>query len=154
MPEIDPNMVEVYVFRHSPAGVEFLLLRRAADAYMGDTWQPIYGAVEPGERATTAAQREMFEEAQLTPIRLWQVDTVEGFYVAKFDRIMLPVRFVAEVAPDAEAELSREHVEFKWVLMTHIANELLWPGQKRAIVEIVNHIITPSPAERYLRIEL
>lgn len=154
MPEIDCNAIELYVFRHAPAGPEFLLLQRHAEDFMGGTWHPVNGGVNPGEKAWQAAEREMYEEAGLDPVRLWQVDTVNPFYIAEFDRVILSICFAAEVSPDARVTLSDEHSDFRWEHVDELPASLLWPGQRRILAEIRAQILLPGPAEPYLRVPI
>ena len=154
MPPVDPNLVEVYTFRRLAAGVEFLLLRRRDDDFMGGTWHPVSGGIEPGESAYVAAQRELFEEASLTPQKLWNINSVHAFYTATYDRVFCTVAFVAEVDPEAEVKLSHEHTDLRWIKQEDLIDALMWPGQKVHARELLEHIVTPSHIEPYLRIAL
>jgi dATP pyrophosphohydrolase len=154
MPQIDANVVEVYVFRRLPGVVEFLLIQRRAGDYMGGTWHPVSGAIEPGQKAWQAALRELREEAGLTPLRLWQVDAINPFYIAECDRVILGIAFAAEASPDAAVVLSDEHTGQRWSAVDEFAAALIFPGQRRMLAEIREHILTPSAAEPHLRIPL
>lgn len=154
MPRIDPDFVYVFVFRRAGGEPEFLMLRRAAGQYLGNTWHPAGGTIQRGEKAWQAALRELHEEARLEPLRLWQADTVHAFYVARYDRILLATTFVAEVDRTARVVLSEEHSAFRWDTPRDVAAALLWPGQRSLLREIMDEILTGGPAEPYLRIRL
>ncbi len=158
MPEIVSNLVDVLVFRRVRPGpaedsIELLRLRRQAGAHLGDTWQILHGHVEPGERAPQAAVRELFEETGLKPVRFWQLESVNTFYVAKTDQILMCPCFVAEVAPDAAVRLNHEHSEHRWESFAQSHQMMMWPGERRALRELVEEILRPGPAEPALRIE-
>jgi dATP pyrophosphohydrolase len=154
MPEIVSDYVGVYAFRHGPDGVEFLQLRRADSVFMGGTWQPIHGRIELGEKAWQTAVRELREETALTPIALYQIESVNTFYDATDDKIHHCPSFAAEVAVDASVQIDEEHTAFRWLAMTEAAEAFLWPGQRQAIREICDEIIADGPAKRYLRIDI
>lgn len=154
MTQASCDLACVYVFRHREHGPEFLLLRRAADSYMGGTWQPIYGGIEVGETASQAALREMREETGLMPDRLFQANSVDTFYVADNDTVYSCPVFAAEVPGDAQVELNPEHDAFDWVHADEIAGQLMWPGQRRMVGEIVEEIIRGGPGKPFLQIRL
>lgn len=154
MPTVSTDLVDVYVFRRHPTGVELLLLRRSPDKRLGGTWQAVHGKVEPGETAVQAALRELHEETGLRPVFFWQLEGLNTFYMAGTDRVMMCPGFAAEVEPEAGVRLCHEHTAFRWEPIERALAELMWPGQRRAVRELLDHIIAPSAAEPHLRIEL
>jgi dATP pyrophosphohydrolase len=154
MPGFDCNMVDVYAFRRVATGVEFLLLKRAPAIWLGGTWQAVHGKIEIGETAPQAALRELREETGLEPRRFWQLEFVNTFYAAEKDRILMCAGFAAEVAADAVIRLSDEHTEYRWELYEQALKCFMWPGQRRAIREIMAEIVTRGLAEPHLRIRL
>lgn len=154
MPRIVSSIIDVYVFRRRPDGVEFLTLLRAPTIRLGGTWQSVHGKIESGETAWQAAARELREETRLTPIGFWQIDYVNTFYVASEDCVLLCPCFAAEVAANAMVQLCEEHAAFEWLLVEAACERLMWPGQRHAVREIVSEIIQPSAAESHLRIAL
>ncbi|MFQ5807071.1 MAG: NUDIX pyrophosphatase [Phycisphaerae bacterium] len=152
MPEIVSNLVDVYPFRRRDTGAELLLLRRAPGIWLGGTWQAAHGKIEAGEAAPQAALRELHEETGLKPRGFWQLEFVNTFYVAKNDRILMCACFAVEIAADAAVRLSSEHTDFRWEPYERALESFMWPGQCRALREIMEEIVTPSLAEPYLRI--
>ncbi len=154
MPRVLCDIVDVYPFRRSGGGVEFLQLLRAEGRRMGGTWQAVHGHIRPGETVVAAALRELHEETHLRPLAVWQLQFVHSFYVADEDAIRLCASLAAEIDPRATIRLDAEHTDFRWLPADHALEQFLWPGQRRAVREILDEIILPGPAEPYLRIEL
>lgn len=153
MPTITANLVEVFPFRRTPRGVEFLMLRRATGTFLGDTWHAVHGKVEPGETAVATAIRELREETGATPRQLWQVDHVSTYYVAEHDAVYLQPSFTAELAPDVAVTLSPEHSAFRWVPAPEAPAAFLWPNQRRAVQAVLDEILAEGPAEPHLRMK-
>ncbi len=151
MPEVVSNVIDVYPFRRAENGVEFLLLKRVVGVRLGGTWQAVHGRIEAGETAWQAALRELKEETSLTPLGFWQIEFVNTFYLATEDRILICPCFAAEIASDAEITLSHEHTDFRWEPTEQALRIFMWPGQRRAVREILDEIVTPGRGEPYLR---
>ncbi|MFN0136038.1 MAG: NUDIX hydrolase [Phycisphaerae bacterium] len=154
MPEISAHIIDCYVFRRIADRIEFLMLLRSPGRAIAQTWQAVHGKIEAGETAWQAAIREMHEETGLSPLRFWQLEQVNTFYVAAQDRILMCPSFTAEVPLDAQVVLSHEHTEFRWVAAGDALREFMWPGQRTAIREIIEYIIPGSTAEPFLRIQI
>ncbi|NDD30192.1 MAG: NUDIX domain-containing protein [Proteobacteria bacterium] len=152
MPSIHVDMVAVYVFRRTST-IELLQLRRAepADAYAG-TWQPIYGGVEPGETAVTAALRELLEETGLRPLRFHQVEFLETCYFRPYDRILMMPVFAAEVDAGAEVALDAEHSGHRWVSRAGVADAFLWRSQREAVAVLLEQLDHLRPANGFLNV--
>ena len=152
MPAIVSRIVDVYVFRRSAGGVEFLQLHRRPQSRIGDSWQSVHGGIEPGETAVRAARRELTEETGLTPLAFWQLEHVNVFFVAAEDQIHLCAGFAAEVPADSPVQIDDEHDAFRWMPTAEAEQAFLWPGQRACVREILGSIITRGPAERFLRL--
>ena len=153
MPKLVANQVEVFPFRRTPDGVEFLMLQRTAGDTLGGTWHAVHGSIEPGETAIRAARRELLEEAGVQTERLWQIDFVGVFFLAARDEIHHNAIFTAELPADVTIQLSEEHDAFRWVTGDEAPRAFMWPNQRHAIREIMYEIIEPGPGEPYLRIK-
>lgn len=161
-PKVRTDIVEVYVFRRAARGVaEFLQLRRSKGAMAG-SWQPVMGHIEEGETAAAAAIRELKEETGFAPgpekkslTAIWQLESVNAFFLATHDAILLSPGFAAEIAPGHEPRLDDTHDAHRWVPRDQADRLFVWPGQRQAIQQIIADIIAPgSPAEPHLRIAL
>ena len=95
MPRIASDIVDVYVFRRIRNQVQFLLLRRRPDVVLGDMWQSVHGKIEPGERASEAALRQIEERTSLIPTKLYSADYINQFYDHASDTIVLAPTFAA-----------------------------------------------------------
>ena len=162
-PQVRTDIVDVYVFRRprldaSASAVEFLQLRRTGGAMPG-TWQPVMGHVEAAERAMDAALRELTEETGLRPghglAALWQLETVNTYFLATQDHVMLSPCFAAEALHDAELRLDETHDAHRWVQRDMVDRLFLWPGQRAAVDHIVRDIVsTDSPMAQHLRLDI
>jgi 8-oxo-dGTP pyrophosphatase MutT (NUDIX family) len=91
MTELTIGVVDVLVFRGTPAGGEVLVLRRAAGTRCTGAWEVVHGRIEPGERPEDAALREVREETGLAVDRLYNL-TCQPFYLNRFATVQLAVR--------------------------------------------------------------
>lgn len=147
-PRVRTDIVDVYVVR----GDRLLLLRRSREPLLGQ-WHPVMGHVEPGERAMDTALREVREEIGLnaSQIDAWhQLEQTFPFFLADRDEVHLSPRFVMRVSDSFEPVLNDEHDAHRWVALED--HELLWPGQRHALREIVSCILPGGPTADALRL--
>lgn len=154
MAQVRADLVDVYVFRRVGAAVEFLQLLRSGDRPLSRTWQAVHGRIEAGETAAAAGLRELMEECGVRPLRFWQLERVNVFFVARLDSVMCCPGFAAEIAADAPLTLSSEHTAWRWLDAQTALTGFMWPGQRDAVREITEEIVTPGPGEEHLRIAL
>src|SRR5512146_3408519 len=115
---VRPDLVECWVFRVSPsAGVEILLIRRAAHRIFPGLWQCVTGGIEPGERVPEAALREVAEETGFTGVAIeafYDLDQVAPFYDEGADAVVVSAIFAFRVRPDAKPAVSWQHDGMRW----------------------------------------
>jgi len=128
---VSPRVVDVYPYRVTDRGVEWLLLRRSEAVLYAGTWRMVGGKVRAGETAWQAALRELGEETGLQPTVFWTLPTVNTFYEWEEDRITLAPAFAAELREDPV--LDREHDSFEWLPIEEASERLEWPEQRRLI---------------------
>ncbi len=151
---IRADVVDIYVFRRRERGVEFLQVRRARAPLKG-TWQPVMGHVEEGETSVMAVRRELREEVGLdvgdaSCVGLWALEQVRPFYVHQIDAVVLAPRFACETRGSWEARLNEEHEGARWVGTSEAAGSFVWPGQREALREIGESLLTPGAVARDL----
>lgn len=103
------------VFRRSPGGPEFLLLK-----YGAGHWDFPKGHLEEGETALQAAKREIQEETSIPPeaqdFILGFKDIVSYFYRRGPALVKKDVHFfIVEVPPEQGVKVSHEHLEHAWL---------------------------------------
>ncbi len=151
-PPVLTDIVEVYVFRlaETAAGrgetssVEFLQLHRT-EGRMARTWQPVMGHIEDDETAVAAALRELQEETAYAPgqglTSLWQLETVNTYFSAAKNHVMMSPCFAARVAPGQQPQLDADHDDYRWVRRDQSERLFAWPGQRVAIDQVVRDIL-------------
>jgi 8-oxo-dGTP pyrophosphatase MutT (NUDIX family) len=148
-------MVEVCIFRFQNHGPEYLLLQRAHNEELyPNSWQIVSGGSEAGETAIATALRELHEETQLAPERMWTVPHLNVFYDPRNDVIQHSPVFAVEVAPNAEPVLSHEHQAFEWCQLVRAKKLLVWPGQVGALEITHDYIVGGRPAAALTEIRL
>jgi dATP pyrophosphohydrolase len=131
------SLVDVYVLRHTDAGLECLVLRRSAAGRCPGSWETVHGHIEDGERPARAATRELEEETGLTPERLYNLSRVESFYQHRLDEVALVPVFVAFVAVGVTVRLGPEHDQHEWLAPAAAALRFAWPRERRALEDAI-----------------
>lgn len=156
MPQVVANMVDVYIFRRRGGSIELLQMCRA-DGSLAGTWHPVMGQLEAGETAVQAAVREMGEEAGLAKgaglLRMWALEQVHPYFLARRDTIVLSARFAAEVGADWEPRMNEEHTDRRWVAADEASKWFMWPGQRAAVQEVLGLLAAGNGAESVLRVD-
>jgi dihydroneopterin triphosphate diphosphatase len=135
------NMIEAHIFRINKGRIEFLLLKRSEDEIYPGLWQMVSGSIHECETACQTALREILEETNLKPNKLWVVPNVNSFYSPEYNYISVIPVFAVQVKLNAKVKISDEHIEFKWASKEKAKKLLAWVGQRRS-VEIINEYFT------------
>ena len=134
MTTIRVSLIDVYPLRGAGAGLECLVLRRAAGGRCPGSWEVVHGHIEAGETPLEAAVRELAEEAGLGPVRMYNLSRVEAFYQHGKDEVALVPVFVAFV--DGVPVLSAEHDAYEWLPVEDAAARVAWAREARALEDI------------------
>jgi dATP pyrophosphohydrolase len=159
MPPIRADAIAVYLYRRrgtkAKPRYEFLqLLRSASTGEYQHSWQPVYGGVDKKEATIAAALRELKEETNLVPVRMFQVEYLESFYFMPHDYVLVMPVFGAEIAADAVIALNDEHTDFRWVPEGKIKSAFMWRTQVEALTHLRSALHRPTAAGRFLEIDL
>jgi 8-oxo-dGTP pyrophosphatase MutT (NUDIX family) len=142
-----PDLVDCWIYRALPAGLEILLLRRAPSRILPGLWQCVSGRLEEGERVAIAALREVEEETGLRADDIeafFDLDLVNTFHEPAYDAIVMSAVFAVRVRPEAEVELSPEHDSRRWLGIDEAHREVAWPGYRTAIERIRDDLSDPA----------
>lgn len=127
--------VDVYPIRQGPAGLEVLILKRAAGGRCPGSWEVVHGSIERAETPHDAALRELREETGLRPTRLYNLSRAEAFYRHAADEIgFIPV--FAAFTEERNFQLSDEHECGQWLALPAAQGRLAWPRERRALDDI------------------
>ena len=161
-----PDLIECWPFRVVPpsgaddarpdaARLEILLIRRAGHRIFPGLWQCVTGGIEPGERVTAAAMREVREETGLEGDELeafYDLDQVAPFYDEGVDAVVVSAIFAARVRPEARPRVSWEHDGIRWVAADEAARLTVWPSYGESIRRVREQLLDPD-LERWFRLD-
>lgn len=116
--DLNVNVFDVWVFRRTDRGIEYLLLRASqqkADRYFngGRFWQIPSDFMRDGERVVPGIQR-CLAAFGLRPSAVWAAEHVYAIYNRRFDCMQMIAVYAAEVDADAVRLTAEEHAESRW----------------------------------------
>jgi len=143
-----PEEALIVVHRPADEDHEFLVLERAPDRQ--GYWHVVAGALEWGESASAAAQRELLEETGLAA----SVEDLGGEYAYRLDDEPPEVRarfapeveeiriyaFAAEAPPGWEPRLDEEHVGYRWCSAAAAVEILEYEEPREAVRETARRL--------------
>ena len=119
----------------------YVVFRRRVEGY----WQGIAGGGEADETPLEAVQRESFEESGIPLNSQWIVlQTRTSVPITHFQHrecwdasiLVIPVHYFGVVSSTEEIQLSREHVEYRWVTEERAQTMLKWDSDRTALWEL------------------
>jgi 8-oxo-dGTP pyrophosphatase MutT (NUDIX family) len=143
-----PEEVMVVVYRRGRLGPEFLVLERSPERQ--GYWHLVAGALDAGESAESAADRELREETRLETA----VVRTGGEYVyaladeppelrARFASDVTEIAvtaFAAEAPPAWQPSLDEEHVGYRWCTADEAIALLRYPEPQDAVRETARRL--------------
>ena len=147
------NLIETHIFRESKNGIEFLLLKRAENQIYPGVWQMVSGKIKESEKAFETSLRELKEETNLAPLKMWIVPKVNSFYSSESDSVCLVPVFAVQVKKDSNVNISYEHCEYKWVTSDEAKRLLAWYGQRRAVDLIEEYFLNDKSFFKFIEIK-
>jgi len=148
------NLIETHIFRESINGIEFLLLKRGEDQIYPAVWQMVSGKIKENEKAFETSLRELKEETNLVPQKMWVAPKVNSFYSSQDDTICIIPVFAVQVKKDARVIISNEHSEYKWVTPNEAKKLLAWYGQRKAVELIEEYFLNEKSFLKFVEIPL
>ena len=147
------NLIEAHIFRETDNGIEFLLLKRANDQIYPGVWQMVSCKIKENEKAFETSLRELKEETNLTPLKMWIAPKVNSFYSSQSDSICLVPVFAVQVKKKSTVIISDEHSEYKWVTSEEAKRLLAWYGQRKAVDLIEEYFLNERSFLKFIEIE-
>jgi 8-oxo-dGTP pyrophosphatase MutT (NUDIX family) len=149
-----PDLVDCWIFRvvmsaRDIPSTEILLLRRATGRILPGLWQCVSGSVEPGDRISVEALRELAEETGFGPADIeafYDLDLVNQFHEPSYDAVVTAAVFAVRIRNGAQPTLSHEHDEARWTAVEDAYDEVIWPGYRMAIERIRDDLVKPERA--------
>ncbi len=151
MPEIISRVIDCHVFIIKDGEPLYLLLKRSPDVIYAGSWRMVGGKINPGEKAYETAIRELAEETELKPLRMWSVPYINSFYEAVKDRVNIIPVFAVEADSD-HVRLSKEHSEYRWVSYAEAAEQLTWPAQIEGLRIVHEYIVKQKTVSGFVEI--
>jgi len=153
MTRIITRVIDCWIFRRTPDGLRFLIMKRASERIYAGIYHCVHGKILPGEMAWETALREMSEETGLSPVRFWVADFTSSFYEAAEDRMNLVPVFAAEVETEL-VKIGQEHESYDWLSLEDAVEQVSWENHKRALRAIARMMQKGFEAKKWLEIQL
>jgi hypothetical protein len=150
--QLDANVFDVWTFRRTPAGVEYLLLytsQRKAERWFngGRFWQIPSNFFGATERVTDGITRLM-SGFGVTLSGIWAAEHVYTIYNRRFEKMQIISVFAAEAANYEVLLDPEEHSEHRWCNYDEAMKLVAYRGLKEGLAstrEYVTGRATPMP---------
>ncbi|MBX7259254.1 MAG: NUDIX domain-containing protein [Candidatus Hydrogenedentes bacterium] len=149
--ELSANVFEVWVFRRTQTGVEYLLLHTSqikADRHFngGRFWQIPGGFVEAHENIVGAIERRL-AAFNLLPSSIWAAEHAYTIYNRRFDSMQIVGVYEAEADQDVITLDPEEHSDAQWFSFEECLTRVYYRGLKdglRSVREYITGVVVPA----------
>jgi hypothetical protein len=153
--DLQANVFDVWVFRNSPAGVEYLLLKTSqfkADRYFngGRFWQIPSGYTLGDEDIVTGVDR-VLSRFGLAASAVWAAEHAYTIYNRRFASMQIIGVFAAQVSAEVVSLDPQEHSEYRWCPFDEALQAVTYRGLKDGLQstrEFVSGRAAPPPELR------
>jgi hypothetical protein len=154
--KLEINVFDIWAFRRSAAGVEYLLLhtsREKADRYFngGRFWQIPSDFTGENESVVQAVAR-LLGQFSLTPRAIWAAEHVYTIYNRRFDCMQMIAVYAAEVSANAITLSAAEHAEYRWCSYDEAQTLIHYRGLKDGLRSTLEYITGPATPARELQL--
>jgi hypothetical protein len=135
--QLNPAVFDVWVFRRTATGVEFLVLLTSqikADRFFngGRFWQIPSGVFRENESVPDAIDR-VLARFGLTAHAVWAAEHVYAIYNRRFHEMQLIGVYAAELTSGTVELDPAEHAEFAWVALDDAMSRVHYRGLKEGL---------------------
>jgi 8-oxo-dGTP pyrophosphatase MutT (NUDIX family) len=154
--ELFANVFDVWVFRKTRAGVEYLLLHTSqhkADRYFngGRFWQIPSNSIHAGETVVAAIARRL-GELGLTATSIWAAEHAYTIYNRRFDCMQLIGVYAAEVTAERVQLDPAENSEYRWCAFDEALALVHYRGLKDGLRSTLEYVTGPATPARELKL--
>lgn len=133
---------------------KYLVLQRSDKlSFYPGLWQVITGTIERNETAYETTIRELKEETNLIPLKIWYLPYVTTYFVPKKNKVLSAPTFGILVHKNSEVVLSDEHQAYKWLDFYEAEKILALPGHKEAHMIFKDYILRQPANDIYYKLK-
>jgi 8-oxo-dGTP pyrophosphatase MutT (NUDIX family) len=155
---LNAAVFDIWVYRRTPAGVLFLLLRTSqekADRYFsgGRFWQIPSGVFKSGESVPDAFERELAQYS-LVPAEVWAAEHAYTIYNRRFHEVQIITVFAVETDPEPHVTLNpAEHSDYEWLPYEAALERVHYRGLKDGLRSVVEYVTGAAKPAAELRLK-
>lgn len=146
--QLNPAVFDVWVFRRTAAGVEYLVLQASelkAKRYFngGQFWQIPSGVFQDDESVSVAIERNL-RRYELEAQTIWAAEHAYTIYNRRFHEIQIITVYAAEVDGSDPRLDAVEHAAFRWLPFDAALEAVHYRGLKDGLRSVREYVTGPS----------